>query len=64
MFAGGDLCHQAPARSLRIKLQCGLTEESWGASEPGTCVYTSSVATPAACTNEGLAKLQVRMRVT
>jgi Glucosidase II beta subunit-like protein len=54
VFEGGDYCHQAPARSLRVKLECGAEEHAWDASEPETCAYIVHAATPAACKAESL----------
>jgi hypothetical protein len=58
VFDGGDWCYQAPQRSLRVHISCALSESSWGASEPSTCVYASNMASPVACSEGGLAALQ------
>ncbi len=34
VFDGGDYCHKAPPRSLRVKIECGSEEKAWDASEP------------------------------
>lgn len=46
---------------MRVTFTCGLEESAWGASEPSTCAYASSVATPAACKEEDLAALQGKL---
>jgi len=61
VFENGDWCHQAPARSMRITFECGLEESAWGASEPSTCAYSASMATPAACKQEDLKQLEDRL---
>jgi hypothetical protein len=62
VFDGGDYCHKHPARSLRVKLECGGEERAWDASEPSTCAYTVHASTPAACKADTLKELQVRLR--
>lgn len=59
VFEGGDYCHKHPARSLRVKLECGGEERAWDASEPNTCAYMVHASTPAACKAEKLKELQV-----
>lgn len=59
VFDGGDYCHKNPARSLRVNLECGGTEQAWGASEPETCAYVVYATTPAACKTDRLQQLQV-----
>lgn len=59
VFEGGDYCHKHPARSLRVKLECGGEERAWAASEPSTCAYVVHASTPAACKAERLKELQV-----
>jgi hypothetical protein len=59
VFEGGDYCHKHPARSLRVKLECGGEERGWDASEPNTCAYQVYASTPAACKAEKLKELQV-----
>ena len=61
MFDNGDWCHQAPARSMRVSFVCGTEENAWGASEPATCAYAASMATPAACREEDLQALEDRL---
>lgn len=58
VFEGGDYCHKHPARSLRVKLECGGEERGWDASEPNTCAYQVYASTPAACKAEKLKELQ------
>lgn len=62
VFEGGDYCHKNPARSLRVKLECGGDERAWSASEPSTCAYIIHASTPAACRSESLQELQVVIR--
>lgn len=59
VFEGGDYCHKHPARSLRVKLECGGEERAWAASEPSTCAYTVHASTPAACKADTLKELEV-----
>ena len=61
VFDNGDWCHQAPARSMRVTFQCGLEEAAWGASEPSTCTYAATMATPAACKEDDLKALEARL---
>lgn len=46
---------------MRVRFECGLHESAWGASEPATCAYASSMATPAACKEEELHALEARL---
>lgn len=62
VFDGGDFCHQHPARSLRVKLECGADERAWGASEPSTCSYSVHASSPAACKAEKLAELNASLQ--
>jgi protein kinase C substrate 80K-H len=57
LFANGDACWEAPARSLRVALACGQDTELFDASETAKCVYAASLRTPAACSAEGVAAL-------
>eukprot|EP00878_Enallax_costatus_P000980 GHUV01001112.1.p1 GENE.GHUV01001112.1~~GHUV01001112.1.p1 ORF type:complete len:580 (+),score=160.69 GHUV01001112.1:58-1797(+) len=58
VFDGGDYCHKAPPRSLRVMLQCGSEERAWDASEPEVCSYVVHASTPAACKQEKLKELE------
>lgn len=61
VFDNGDWCQQAPARSLRVHFECGLTERAWDASEPSVCAYAAHMATPAACKEEELGALEAKL---
>ncbi|KAF8065786.1 glucosidase 2 subunit beta [Scenedesmus sp. PABB004] len=61
LFDGGDYCHKAPARSLRVRIECGPAERAWEASEPEVCTYVVHAATPAACKKEKLEELEASM---
>lgn len=61
VFDGGDYCHKAPARSLRVKIECGPEEKAWDASEPEVCTYVVHAATPAACKQDRLKELEDTM---
>ena len=56
VFDGGDYCHKAPARSLRVRLECGSEERAWDASEPEVCSYAVHASTPAACKTDRYAR--------
>ncbi|WIA37222.1 hypothetical protein OEZ86_014172 [Tetradesmus obliquus] len=58
VFDGGDYCHKAPARSLRVRLECGSEEKAWDASEPEVCSYAVHASTPAACKTDRLKQLE------
>ncbi|KAI8473523.1 MAG: glucosidase II beta subunit-like-domain-containing protein [Monoraphidium minutum] len=61
VFENGDWCHQAPARSMRVTLECGEYESASDASEPSTCGYVAKLVTPAACKKEELQALEDRL---
>ncbi|KAF6254346.1 glucosidase II beta subunit-like-domain-containing protein [Scenedesmus sp. NREL 46B-D3] len=61
VFDGGDYCHKAPARSLRVRIECGTTERAWDASEPEVCSYAVHASTPAACKSDSLKELEDNM---
>ena len=46
---------------MRVTFVCGSGESAWGASEPATCAYAATMATPAACREEDLKALQDRL---
>jgi hypothetical protein len=52
VFEGGDYCHKAPPRSLRVRIECGTEEKAWDASEPEVCSYAVHASTPAACKSD------------
>eukprot|EP00930_Biecheleria_cincta_P021628 TRINITY_DN15977_c0_g1_i1.p1 TRINITY_DN15977_c0_g1~~TRINITY_DN15977_c0_g1_i1.p1 ORF type:complete len:620 (+),score=123.16 TRINITY_DN15977_c0_g1_i1:42-1901(+) len=57
-FSHGHRCHAGPARSLRAELVCGAAHEVLDLSEPSRCSYWARVATPCACSQEGLKQLE------
>lgn len=63
VFDGGDYCHKNPARSLRVKLECGSEEKAWDASEPEVCAYVVHASTPAACKRDKLKELEDTFQV-
>lgn len=48
-FQNGDHCWNGPARSMTVKLVCGLKAEIRAVDEPSRCEYAAVLATPAAC---------------
>ena len=48
-FTGGERCWNGPARSMTVKLECGVANELKDISEPSVCEYTGTLVTPAAC---------------
>merc|ERR1712023_64005 len=52
LFDGGQMCTGGPARSLRVKIKCGATEEMADVSEPSRCAYEATLKHPAACTQD------------
>ena len=48
-FEGGAKCWNGPKRSLKLTFACGAVDELLDASEPDTCAYVATLATPAAC---------------
>lgn len=55
LFGNGDFCGAISApRSLRLELQCSLSEELYDCEEPATCAYACKFTTPTACTEQDL----------
>lgn len=52
---------QGPNRSFRLSLACGGSNALSEASEPEKCVYTATLTTPAACTEEEADKLRAEV---
>ncbi|CDF37888.1 unnamed protein product [Chondrus crispus] len=48
-FAQGDRCWNGPARSIKVELSCGDTEEIVSVEEPNRCAYFMKFKTPAFC---------------
>ncbi len=48
-FTNGQTCWNGPARSLTVKLVCGVEEVLSSVDEPSKCEYTATLATPAVC---------------
>lgn len=48
-FAQGDRCWNGPARSIKVELSCGDTEEIVSVEEPNRCAYFMKFKTPAVC---------------
>ena len=49
MYENGQNCWNGPNRSVKVHLQCGVTNELLAASEPSRCEYEFRLQTPAAC---------------
>ncbi|KAK2168544.1 hypothetical protein LSH36_16g11035 [Paralvinella palmiformis] len=49
IFEKGQSCWNGPDRSVKVLLQCGLSNELIGASEPNKCEYEFKFQTPAVC---------------
>ncbi|KAI8874175.1 hypothetical protein GQ42DRAFT_159948 [Ramicandelaber brevisporus] len=49
IYKDGDYCWDAPHRSIRLTVKCGITTDLHTISEPAKCVYKALLTTPAAC---------------
>ncbi|KAJ8611170.1 hypothetical protein CTAYLR_003548 [Chrysophaeum taylorii] len=49
IFDGGDRCYNGPSRSLKVNFVCGAEDSVVAFTEPETCVYVATVATPCVC---------------
>ena len=56
-FGDGDSegCGGTP-RKAHVAFRCGESDELLAVSEPATCVYAATFATPSACTTEAVRK--------
>jgi len=57
-FVNGQTCWQGPARSLKVYMECGASNELHTIEEPSKCVYTARLRTPAACSEKDLEHLK------
>ena len=48
-FKNGAYCYNGPARSMTVTFVCGTETTLVDIDEPETCVYSATMATPAAC---------------
>lgn len=62
-FAGGAKCWQGPERSFLVDLECGVDTQLSRVDEPSKCVYTATLATPAACNVEQTKALRDQLNV-
>lgn len=62
VFGPGAPCANAPPRSFRVSLVCGVEEKLTDSSEPSTCVYTAKLSTPLVCTAKDLADAEAQLR--
>jgi len=60
-FTGGQGCWQGPARSMRVRLECGAAEELAGVEEPSRCEYAALLRTPVVCTPEDMAAARAEL---
>jgi len=54
LFDDGTTCPGGPARSLRVKMRCGSSEEIVDVAEPSRCTYEAIMTHPAACSDARL----------
>ncbi|XP_067121457.1 glucosidase 2 subunit beta-like [Centruroides vittatus] len=48
-FEGGAVCWNGPARSVVVKVYCGIENKLFSATEPSRCEYQYEFETPALC---------------
>ncbi|KAH9256172.1 hypothetical protein BASA81_005666 [Batrachochytrium salamandrivorans] len=48
-YSGGDQCWNGPARSVKVKLTCGVANALVDIQEPNKCEYVFMATTPAVC---------------
>mmetsp|Transcript_4006 Transcript_4006/g.14933 ORF Transcript_4006/g.14933 Transcript_4006/m.14933 type:complete len:123 (-) Transcript_4006:181-549(-) len=60
LFDDGQYCPGGPARSLRVRFECGGREELLDVGEPSRCTYQASMTHPAACTESLLQALKTQ----
>ncbi|KAJ9168762.1 hypothetical protein P3X46_020252 [Hevea brasiliensis] len=63
IFSNGDRCWNGPARSLRVKLRCGLKNELTDIDEPSRCEYVAFLSTPALCLDEKLKEMEDKLEL-
>jgi protein kinase C substrate 80K-H len=56
-FTEGTKCWGGPARSMSVRLICGLEEHLRDVEEPSRCAYSATLSTPAVCSKEYALKL-------
>jgi hypothetical protein len=49
LFKNGEKCFNGPARSAKVTVSCGATDNVTWVTEPGHCMYAMHLETPAAC---------------
>ncbi|KAF2303962.1 hypothetical protein GH714_025307 [Hevea brasiliensis] len=63
IFSNGERCWNGPARSLKVKLRCGLKNELTDIDEPSRCEYVAFLSTPALCLDEKLKELEDKLEL-
>lgn len=58
----GQTCWQGPARSIQVKLQCGIKNEIVSVEEPERCVYVAVMNSPAECTQSLIQSVRDELR--
>ncbi|RYG52301.1 hypothetical protein EON67_01555 [archaeon] len=60
-FTNGQTCWNGPARSLKVLLECDVTDALKSIEEPSKCTYEARFGTPAACDPTELEALKLMM---
>lgn len=67
IFEDGQKCWGGPNRSCRVSVRCGFPNGDFGTlsdvKEPSKCVYSMTLTTPFACTQEDIASLNDSLAV-
>jgi protein kinase C substrate 80K-H len=58
-FEGGSKCWNGPQRSMAVTVKCGVENALVDVAETSTCVYVSTMITPAACDLKHAQKLNL-----
>eukprot|EP00271_Cylindrocystis_brebissonii_P007741 TRINITY_DN213_c0_g1_i1.p1 TRINITY_DN213_c0_g1~~TRINITY_DN213_c0_g1_i1.p1 ORF type:complete len:687 (+),score=192.78 TRINITY_DN213_c0_g1_i1:227-2062(+) len=61
-FQEGDRCWNGPARSIAVRLECGLSTEIISVEEPSRCEYAAVMTSPTACTEERAQDLEKELQ--
>lgn len=63
-YSNGQSCWQGPARSCEVTLVCGEKEEILEVKEPNKCEYSMKFATPAACREADVERLERQLKAS